>query len=58
MIIDKGIVKTIDGSEVDVRAHTLCIHGDTPNAVEFVRTINYRLRELGVEIKPLGEILH
>ncbi len=57
MIIDKGVVKSIDGYEVEVKAHTLCIHGDTPNAIEFVRRVYEKLREVGVELKPLGEIV-
>ncbi len=57
MIIDKGIVKSIDGYEVEIKAHTLCIHGDTPDAIEFARRVNEKLREVGIELKPLGEIL-
>lgn len=34
----------IDGSDFDMRAETVCIHSDTPNAVELARTLNEALR--------------
>lgn len=57
-IIDKGVVKTIDGDEVEVKANTLCIHSDTPNALDLARVINEKLRELGVVLKPMGAFIH
>jgi UPF0271 protein len=56
-IIDKGVVRAVDGSLVEVRAHTLCIHGDSPKAVEFARSVNSMLKEFGVEIKPISEVV-
>jgi len=57
MIIDKGVVLSIDGYEVEVRAHKLCVHGDSPKALDFVRRVYEGLREVGVYIKPLREII-
>ena len=41
------------GEVVAVDARTICLHSDTPGAVDFARAIAARLREAGVEIRPL-----
>jgi len=40
------------GDRVDVAADTLCIHGDTPHAVEAARAVRDALAAAGVEIRP------
>lgn len=35
-----GVVRSVEGSDVSVRAKTVCIHSDTPNAVEIVRAVH------------------
>jgi UPF0271 protein len=34
-----------------VRPETICLHGDTPGAVEFARMLRRRLEQEGVEIR-------
>jgi UPF0271 protein len=41
-----------DGSVVKIEAETLCIHGDTPGAVEIARSVRKRLEESGVRVCP------
>ena len=48
-----GIVVAADGSRVEVRADTLCIHGDTPGVVEIARRIQDRFAREGIRIAPL-----
>src|SRR5437870_3741598 len=38
-----GKVRSVDGVDVDVRAETICLHGDNPEAVEFARVLKARL---------------
>ena len=45
-------VRAVDGTEVRVEAASLCLHGDTPGAVELARAVRAALTELGVEIAP------
>ena len=45
-------VRSIDGSDVDVHADTICVHGDTPHAVEFVFALRRCLAQTGVVIAP------
>lgn len=49
-MLREGRVRSIDGVEVEVRAESVCVHGDTPNAVEFVRNLQFELRQQGVTI--------
>ena len=45
-------VEAIDGSSVGVRAASLCVHGDSPGAVEMATRVKAALQESGVEIAP------
>lgn len=47
-----GEVVAWDGSVVQINAETLCIHGDTPGAVEIARCVRKRLEEAGVQVRP------
>ena len=46
-------VTTYEGTVISLEVDTLCLHGDTPHAVEFARAIYAALREAGIEIKKL-----
>jgi len=45
-------VRSVDGVDVDVRAETICLHGDKPGAVDFARALKSRLEKEGVSIRP------
>lgn len=42
-ILDEGKVRAVDGVDVDILATTVCVHGDNPQAVVFVRKLRERL---------------
>jgi len=44
----------IDGSEVAVEADTLCLHGDTPNALALARAVREALERAGVGVQALA----
>ena len=46
-----GQVTASNGDVIDVRADTLCIHGDTPGAAEAARAVRDVLTDHGVEIR-------
>lgn len=50
-MLGEGKVRSVDGVDVDVRAETVCLHGDTPGAVEFARALCSRLESEGVTIR-------
>jgi UPF0271 protein len=43
-------VQSVEGDDVNVRAETICVHGDTPGAVEFARELRSQLVSQGVRI--------
>jgi UPF0271 protein len=49
-MLREGKVRSVDEVDVDVRAGTICVHGDTPGAVEFVRELRSQLEYEGVKI--------
>jgi UPF0271 protein len=41
-----------DGSVVNIEAQTLCIHGDSPGAVEMAREVRMQLEDAGITVCP------
>jgi UPF0271 protein len=52
-MLREGKVRSVDGIDVDVRAETICVHGDTPGAVEFARALRSALEKAGVTIRAI-----
>jgi len=48
-----GKVIAIDGTEISLNPQTLCVHGDTPGAVDLVKNIREKLESEGIEVKPM-----
>jgi len=49
-MLKEGKIRAIDGSELAVCPETICLHGDTPGAVEFARSVRARLERDGISI--------
>lgn len=45
-----GYVTSIDGRRVDLHGNSLCVHTDTPQAVEFVRLVRNEIESAGIGI--------
>ena len=56
-MVKEGKVTAITGEEVPLRADSICVHGDNPSAVEFVKNIRARLIAEGVTIAPIAKIV-
>jgi 5-oxoprolinase (ATP-hydrolysing) subunit A len=52
--VKQACVIAADGSAVPLHAQTICIHGDTPGAVEIAAAVNRALRTAGIELKAVG----
>jgi len=52
-MLREGKVRSVEGGDIDVRVETICVHGDTPGAVEFARELRTRLEGDGVRISAL-----
>jgi UPF0271 protein len=54
-MVAEGTITAADGQEIAICADTVCLHGDSPGAVEMARTIRMRLEEAGIQISPLSQ---
>ena len=50
-MLREGVVRSVDGTDIEVHAETICVHGDTPGAVEFARSLRTSLEKNGVSIQ-------
>ena len=51
-LVQTGEVESITGRSVPVQADSICVHGDSPGAVEMARRIRARLEQAGVALRP------
>jgi len=56
-MVTEGLVKAEDDTEMALEAHTICVHGDNPEAVALVREIRSALLDSGIEVVPMGTFL-
>lgn len=52
-----GKITSIDGKEISIAADSICVHGDNPEAVNFVSLIRKSLEDEGIELKPLKQFI-
>lgn len=53
-MVVEGWVRATDGSDVRLRAETICIHGDGAHAVEIAREVRAALMDAGVRVAAPG----
>lgn len=53
----EGKVTAIDGTDIDIKADSICVHGDNPEAVNFVKFIRESLEAEGVQVKNIGSFI-
>ena len=51
-MVTEGKVTAVTGRDIAIRADSICVHGDSPEALLFVRHIRETLKDGGVAIKP------
>ncbi len=56
-IVETGHVTSISGRSIPVRADTVCVHGDTAEAVAMARAVRSRLEAAGFTLRTMGEWL-
>jgi 5-oxoprolinase (ATP-hydrolysing) subunit A len=56
-MLREGKVRSVEGRDIDVRGETICVHGDTPGAVEFARELRLQLEREGVRISAPQSLL-
>lgn len=50
----EGRARAVDGSWVEVPASSICVHGDTPGALDVARAVRDALLAAGVELRPFA----
>ena len=53
-MVKEGKVTAIDGSEVDIQADSVCVHGDGEKALLFVKKIREALLAENITVQRLG----
>jgi len=56
-MVMEGKATTVDGGEIEVQAESLCVHGDTPGAVEMAKALRQGLESANVEVVPVGTLV-
>ncbi|NJE41719.1 5-oxoprolinase subunit PxpA [Thermococcus sp. GR6] len=56
-MVKDGGVKAINGEWIELRADTICVHGDNPKAVEIAAYIRRVLEDEGINVVPMGEFI-
>jgi len=57
-MVNERKVRTISGKDIAIQADSVCVHGDNPKAIEFVRKLRSVLSEGGAEIRPLADFIN
>lgn len=53
----EGVVETADGQRIHFRPHSICLHGDNPEAVAMAAAVRGALADAGVTVTNLKEVL-
>lgn len=56
-MVKEGKVIANTGDDVNITAHTVCIHGDTPGAPLLAKSIIEQLHESGIEVTSIKNII-
>ena len=56
-MVKEGKVEAINGKDISIQADTICVHGDNPQAVAFVKTIRNTLQREGIEVVSMGSFI-
>ena len=51
MVTNKSVI-AIDGSEIEVDFNSLCVHGDTPEAVQIAGAVRDALAAADISLRP------
>lgn len=50
-LVETGDMQTVTGQRIRLHADSICVHGDSPGAVEMARAIRMRLAQAGVPLQ-------
>lgn len=53
-MVRDGVIRSIDGGDVAIDAQSVCVHGDSPDAVSIARRLRAGLEEAGLSVRPFA----
>lgn len=53
-MVTDGVLTAVDGTDIEVRADSICTHGDSPGAVAMARALRAALEDAGVALGPFA----
>lgn len=56
-MVKKGAVKSINGKDIEIRADSVCIHGDSEKALLFAQKIRNALEKENVAVRSIRDIV-
>lgn len=56
-MVKEGKVKAYSGKDIDIKADSICVHGDGEKALLFVQKIREELIKNGIELAPVSEFV-
>ena len=56
--VKEGTVEAFNGEVLELgKVHTICVHGDTPTAVELAEALRKELAKAHIEVKPVSQFV-
>ncbi|PLR98453.1 LamB/YcsF family protein [Bacillus sp. T33-2] len=56
-MVKDGKVTSLQGEDVEIKADTVCIHGDGESALDFAKYINSALKESGITVAKISSFI-
>lgn len=56
-MVKEGVVETLSGKLIPIKADSICVHGDNPDAIGFVKDIREALEQGGVTVTNIADVV-
>lgn len=56
-MVKEGKVKAYTGEDIEIEAHSVCVHGDGEKALEFVKALNRAFEDNSIKTVSLSEVI-
>ncbi|WP_136247443.1 LamB/YcsF family protein [Halomonas borealis] len=53
-LVQEGVIESVDGHDIRLAADSICVHGDSPDAVAMAGAVRRRLHADGVELRAFA----
>jgi UPF0271 protein len=55
-MVSEGALITLSGKRLATGIDSICVHGDSPNAVEMAKAVRARLEDAGIALAPFAKV--